>query len=111
MIVREIYEGDIVRGVSQVKTRPCVVVSVCDKHVIAVPLTSTPKSVLEKTKTTKALSNNRFLKNKSYYTYSTIIIPLELARKNMIGVVERRTLNVIKRDVREHLNKMLSPYV
>lgn len=97
MRVSKILEGDIVRGVVQLKNRPCIVLKVEKNYVIACPLTTvSPRTSKIKCKTTKALASNRFLKDKSYFTFSTIQISLEHAKSNMLGLVGTKTLKAIK---------------
>lgn len=98
MRVSRVLEGDIVRGLVQLKNRPCIVLKVEKNYVVACPLTSaSAKTSKVKCATTPALMNNRFLKEKSHYTFSTIQISIEEAKENMLGLIDSRTLRAIKR--------------
>lgn len=109
MRVSKILPGDIVRGMVQLKNRPCIVLEVEENVVIACPLTTeSPKVSKLKAKTTKALSENRFLKTKSYFTFASIQIPIQDAKDNMLGMVEKRTLRTIKDSLRKDFVKILN---
>lgn len=108
MRVSRIEEGDIVRGVVHLKNRPCVVLKVLKKTVVAVPLTTETTRVRGiGSSTTKALSENRFLKEKSYFTFNVIQISMEDAKKSLIGLVDKRTLKAIKSKVQSKVYEFL----
>lgn len=111
MRVKEILEGDIVRGVVQLKNRPCVVLKVEKDFVLACPLTTeSPRTSKIKTSTTRALANNRFLKTKSYFTFSVIQITMDDAKNNMLGMVKKATLKAIKNKLNDSYKKYLETF-
>lgn len=108
MKVTKILAGDIVRGMVQLKNRPCVVIAVHETYVLACPLTTVePKDSKLKSDTTAELATNRFLKDKSYYTYSTIQMPIQDAKDNMIGSVSPDTLKEINHNLKREFNNTL----
>lgn len=109
MQVKYVLPGDIINALISSKKRPCIVLRVVENTtVLVVPLTTQhPSSSNIRCSEAPKLLENRFLKEKSYFCFSINIVPLEVAKKEMVGTVSKTTLKFINEKVKVFLNDYL----